>query len=91
MLTAGGTGTSIASLQGLLVSALAEIIGSGMDNDGPLHGASVWGTAIRVGAGRKVFHTPMTLSGPMSLMSLSVTDPLELPWASVSMLPRSPT
>lgn len=27
----------------------------------------------------------------MSLMNLSVTVPLELPWASVSMLPRSPT
>jgi hypothetical protein len=33
----------------------------------------------------------MTLSGPMILMNLSVTEPLELPWASVSMLPRSPT
>ncbi len=36
-------------------------------------------------------HTPTTLSGPMSLMKLSDTLPLELPWASVSMLPRSPT
>lgn len=40
---------------------------------------------------RYVTRTPMTLSGPMSLMSLSWTDPLALPWASVSRLPRSPT
>ncbi len=29
--------------------------------------------------------------GPMSLMRLSVTEPLALPWPSVSVLPRSPT
>jgi hypothetical protein len=33
----------------------------------------------------------MTLSEPISLMSLSWTLPLELPWPSVLMLPRSPT
>jgi hypothetical protein len=35
--------------------------------------------------------TPMTLSGPMSLISLSVVVPVEFPWASVLKLPRSPT
>ena len=34
---------------------------------------------------------PSTLSGPISLMNLSVVEPLPLPWPSVSKLPRSPT
>jgi len=34
--TASGTGAGVASLQGLLVSSLAEIVGAGMDNDGSL-------------------------------------------------------
>jgi len=38
-----------------------------------------------------VFHTPRTLSGPISLMSLSVTVVFTLPWPSVSKLPKSPT
>lgn len=33
----------------------------------------------------------MTLSEPMSLISLSVTVPLALPWPSVLKLPKSPT
>lgn len=33
----------------------------------------------------------MTLSWPMSLMSLSVTEPWALPWPSVLKLPKSPT
>ena len=34
---------------------------------------------------------PSTLSGPISLMNLSETEPSALPWASVLKLPRSPT
>jgi hypothetical protein len=36
-------------------------------------------------------HTPKTLCSPINLMKLSLTLPLELPWASVLKLPRSPT
>lgn len=35
--------------------------------------------------------TPITLWGPINLMSLSVTVPWPLPWASVLKFPRSPT
>ena len=34
--TASRSGTSVASLEGLLVATLAEIVGAGMDNDGSL-------------------------------------------------------
>ena len=39
--TAGGTGTRIASLEGLLVAALAEIIGAGMGNYSALLNLSI--------------------------------------------------
>lgn len=32
--TASGTGTSVAGLEGLLVVALAEVVGAAVDNDG---------------------------------------------------------
>lgn len=35
-LTAGGTGTGVASLEGLLVATLAEVIGAGVDNNSAL-------------------------------------------------------
>lgn len=38
-----------------------------------------------------VLHTPKTLSGPISLMNLSVIVSLTLPWPSVLKFPRSPT
>ena len=34
--TASGTGTGVASLEGLLVATLAEIISAGVDDDGAL-------------------------------------------------------
>lgn len=34
--TAGRAGTSVTGLLGLLVSALAEVVGAGVDNDGAL-------------------------------------------------------
>lgn len=34
--TASGAGTSVTSLLGLLVSALTEIVGAGVDNNGAL-------------------------------------------------------
>jgi hypothetical protein len=34
--TAGGTGASVASLQGLLVATLAKIVSAGMHNNGAL-------------------------------------------------------
>jgi len=40
-----------------------------------------WTTTVR----------PITLSGPINLMSLSVVEPLPFPWPSVSKLPKSPT
>lgn len=36
MHTAGRTGASVASLEGLLVATLAEIVGAGVDDDGAL-------------------------------------------------------
>lgn len=85
-LTAGRAGTGVASLERLLVASLAEVVGAGVDNNGPL--AEVSDENSSAGPGQR---TPMTLWGPMSLMNRSATEPLELPWASVSMLPRSPT
>lgn len=46
------------------------------------------GRWTRVDIGRL---TPMTLSEPISLISLSCTLPCALPWPSVLKLPRSPT
>ena len=85
--TAGRAGTSVASLLGLLVAALAEVVGAGVADDGALIDVSCAGRECARGSKR----TPMTLSEPISLMSLSWTLPLELPWPSVLMLPRSPT
>lgn len=39
--TASRAGTSVTSLLGLLVSALAEVVGAGVDNDGALRDFSV--------------------------------------------------
>lgn len=47
----------------------------------PRSSVPAWTTTVR----------PRTLSGPISLMNLSETEPLALPWASVLKLPRSPT
>lgn len=35
-LTAGRAGTSVTSLEGLLVATLAEVVGAGVDDDGAL-------------------------------------------------------
>jgi hypothetical protein len=37
--TAGGSGTGVASLEGLLVAALAEVVGAGVHNDGAANNA----------------------------------------------------
>ena len=39
--TAGGAGAGVASLEGLLVVALAEIVGAAVDNDGALQSVSI--------------------------------------------------
>ena len=65
----------------------------------PLPRSSVpeWTTTVRceisvvVALSKGIGLTPMTLSGPINLMSLSVVVPLPLPWASVLKFPRSPT
>jgi hypothetical protein len=58
-----------------------------MDDHGALQKDQDFSVYLYLG----IRHTPITLSGPINLMSLSVTEPLLLPWASVSKLPRSPT
>jgi len=86
-LTASRAGAGIAGLERLLVSALTKIVGTSVDDDGTLECVS--------NNEDREFHprirTPITLSGPISLTNLSLTVPLALPWASVLMLPRSPT
>ena len=67
---------------------LAEVVSAGVDDDGSLSGACQR-DGRKWTAEREL--TPMTLSGPMSLTSLSVTEPFALPWPSVLMLPKSPT
>lgn len=47
----------------------------------PRSSVPLWTTTVR----------PRTLSGPINLTCLSVTEPLPLPWPSVLKLPRSPT
>lgn len=86
--TAGRTGAGVASLEGFLVATLAEIVGAGVDDDGALEGQV---SCVHVSRAIHVQRTPMTLWGPISLTRLSETEPLALPWPSVSMLPRSPT
>lgn len=78
--SASGARTSVTGLERLLVSSLAEIVGAGVDDDGALGQSQSRGVLQEEGNGNKdITRTPMTLSGPMSLMNLSWTDPLELP------------
>lgn len=89
--TAGRARARVARLLALLVPALSEIIGSRMDDDGSLQ---TWDVSILLGkevSAGSIQRTPRTLCSPISLMKLSVTLPLEFPWASVLKLPRSPT
>ena len=69
--TASGAGASVASLLGLLVSTLAEIIGASVDNNGALLRLVL---VYQYVIGAKGL-TPMTLSDPMSLINLSWTHP----------------
>ena len=82
------TGAGVAGLQALIVATLAEIIGTSVDDDGALSPVSV---SLPFCRGKSIHLTPTTLLGPITFTKLSLTEPLELPWASVSMLPRSPT
>jgi hypothetical protein len=81
--TASRAGTSIASLLGLLVSTLAEIVSAGVDDDGALLRVSTSSLCMCERGTR----TPMTLSEPINLINLSET----LPFAFVLKLPKSPT
>lgn len=65
--TASGAGTSISRLLGLLVATLAEIISAGVDDESALCMALVRCLIPQWRSKR----TPMTLSEPISLMSLS--------------------
>lgn len=53
---------------------LAEVISAGVDDDGAL-----CALALVIPSSTKRLHTPMTLWGPISLMNLSLTEPLALP------------
>jgi hypothetical protein len=96
--TASRTRASVTRLLGLLVAALAEVVGAGVDDDGALRKVSLpsliqkfpktLGRVVVQGEGRL---TPITLSDPISLISLSSWLPWQLPWPSVLKLPRSPT
>lgn len=70
------------------MATLAEIVGTGVNDDGALHTNQHLFSLTGKNPAR---HTPTTLWGPISLISLSVVEPLALPWPSVSTLPRSPT
>lgn len=86
-LTASRTGTGIAGLLGLLVAATAEVVRTSVHDDGTLQ------PPVRTSDTPKHVErvrTPRMLSGPMSFRTLSTREPTELPWASVSKLPRSP-
>jgi len=72
--TAGRASAGVARLQRLLVASLAEVVSAGVADDGPLATVSICASKYSLGE-----HTPMTLSGPMILINLSVTEPLELP------------
>jgi hypothetical protein len=77
--------TSVSSLLRFLVITLAKIINTGVDN---------YCTLILVSNDLENIVsqlTPITLSGPINLMSLSVVLPLEFPWPSYFKLPKSPT
>jgi hypothetical protein len=88
ILTTSRTGASISGGLGVGVTALAEVISARMDDDGALE-FSISSDSIELKL--ILVHTPITLSGPINLMSLSVTDPVALPWLSVLKLPKSPT
>jgi len=77
--TASGTGTGVASLERLLVAALAKVVSASVNDDGAL-------PVVLAICNLAVFSlpflsilTPTTLSGPISLTKESETVPLELP------------
>ena len=74
--TASGAGTSVTSLLGLLVATTAEVISTGVDDDGTLFAISTT-HALDIYGG--LLHTPRTLSAPINLTSLSWTEPTALP------------
>jgi hypothetical protein len=71
--TASRSSSGVSGLQGLFVTSLAEIISSGVDDNGALRNVSLYSSL------QLEEHTPMTLSAPINLMSLSVVVPLPLP------------
>jgi hypothetical protein len=71
--TAGRASSCVSGLQGLFITSLAEIISSGVDDNGALRNVSLYSSL------QLEEHTPMTLSAPINLMSLSVVVPLPLP------------
>jgi hypothetical protein len=71
--TASRSSSGVSGLQRLFVTSLAEIISSGVDDNGALRNVSLH-PSLRIEE-----HTPMTLSAPINLMSLSVVVPLPLP------------
>lgn len=73
--TAGRTTTGVASLLGFLVAALAKVVGSSVhDNGALLYIVSTFILDEKERDWRKR-RTPITLSEPISLISLSVTEP----------------
>lgn len=104
MLTACWPASRVPCKLTLLVVAPAEIIGAGMHDD---HALDVKMSALtswfipteddiswRQGTPDKHqdgSHTPKTLSGPINLISGSVTVALAFPCASVEKFPKSPT
>jgi hypothetical protein len=71
--TAGRASSGVSGLQGLFITSLAEIISSRVDDNGALRNVSLYPSL------QLEEHTPMTLSAPINLMSLSVVVPLPLP------------
>ena len=85
---ASRSSASVPSNLALLMVSPAQVVSAGVDDKRSLFR---WRQQLLYIHTTRMVHTPNTLSCPINLIYSSVMEPLELPWASVSKLPRSPT
>lgn len=98
--TASGTRPGVSSLLGLFRVSSAKIVSASMDDDSALQSTHPPVVSLcpsfnqfdqASAKERNSLRTPSTLCSPISLISLSCTEPTALPCPSVRMLPKSPT
>ena len=89
--TASRSTASVTGQLRLLVSTSTQIVGAVVDDNGALSPTDLASSVRVITYAEYGSLTPRTLSGPINLMSLSVTVVLTLPWSSVLKLPMSPT